>query len=75
MADTTQDNSISNPGQASRRRIPGLGWFRELRYGRSVSIDFFRRNAWLLISILVALLALMGLPQPEDMTGNDLVKF
>lgn len=61
MADTTQDNSIRNPGQASRRRIPGLGWFRELRYGRSVSIDFFRRNAWLLISILVALLALMGL--------------
>lgn len=37
------------------------GWLGGLRYGQSVSLNFFRRNAWLLISILVAVVALMGL--------------
>jgi len=37
------------------------GWMSDLRYGRSLSIDFFKRNAWLLLIILVATLSLIGL--------------
>ena len=33
----------------------------DLRFGRAVSIDFFKRNAWLLIAIMTALLSVMGL--------------
>lgn len=36
-------------------------WMSDLRYGRSLSLDFFRRNAWLLLIILVATLSLIGL--------------
>lgn len=32
-----------------------------LRYGQSVSLDFFKRNAWLLLAILTALISVMGL--------------
>lgn len=37
------------------------GWVADVRYGRSVSLDFFRRNAWLLMVFIVAILSLMGL--------------
>ncbi len=37
------------------------GWLSGLRYGQSVSLTFFRRNAWLLLTIIVSLVALMGL--------------
>lgn len=33
----------------------------DIRYGRSVSVDFFKTNAWLIMLILVAVLSLMGL--------------
>lgn len=33
----------------------------DMRFGRSVSLEFFRRNAWLLMVIVVALLSLIGL--------------
>lgn len=33
----------------------------ELRSGRAVSIEFFKRNAWLLIAIITALIGVMGL--------------
>lgn len=33
----------------------------DLRDGRAVSIEFFKRNAWILIAILTALIAVMGL--------------
>lgn len=33
----------------------------DMRYGRSLSIEFFRRNAWLLMLFVVAIIALMGL--------------
>lgn len=32
-----------------------------LRYGQTVSIDFFKRNAWLLLVIMTALISVMGL--------------
>lgn len=33
----------------------------ELRSGRAVSIEFFKRNAWLIIAIITALIGVMGL--------------
>lgn len=33
----------------------------ELRYGRSLSIEFFKSNAWLMLLFVVAILALIGL--------------
>lgn len=38
-----------------------FSWMREIRYGRSISADFFRQNAWLLLVFVVAVIALMGL--------------
>lgn len=32
-----------------------------LRYGQTVSIEFFKRNAWLLLVIMTALISVMGL--------------
>ena len=37
------------------------GWLQDMRYGRTVSLEFFRRNAWIITVFLVAVLALMGL--------------
>ena len=33
----------------------------DMRYGRSLSLEFFRQNAWLLMIFVVAIIALMGL--------------
>lgn len=32
-----------------------------LRFGKSVSLDFFKRNAWVLLATLTALISVMGL--------------
>ncbi|MDE5808089.1 MAG: hypothetical protein K2H76_08215 [Muribaculaceae bacterium] len=37
------------------------GWMSELRYGRSVSLEFFKTNAWLMLIFVVAMISLMGL--------------
>ena len=37
------------------------GWMNDVRYGRALSVDFFKNNAWLMVLIVVFLLALMGL--------------
>ena len=36
-------------------------WMNDIRYGRTLSVDFFRKNAWLLMIFMVAILSLMGL--------------
>ena len=36
-------------------------WISNLRGGRSVSLEFFKRNGWLLATILIVILSLMGL--------------
>ena len=33
----------------------------DLRDGRAVSLEFFKRNAWMIIAIITALIAVMGL--------------
>lgn len=36
-------------------------WLKDLRYGQSLSLEFFTYNAWILIVVLVAVLSLIGL--------------
>ncbi len=47
-------------------------WFNDLRYGRSVSLKFFKKNAWLLLSLLVAVVALMGLRYKTKAKMNEI---
>ncbi len=46
-----------------KKKIPHKtpGWVAELRYGQSISIEFFKTNAWLILVIVVIIVALMGL--------------
>lgn len=37
------------------------GFFNNLRYGQTVSVNFFRHNAWLLVAFIAVVLALMGM--------------
>lgn len=37
------------------------GLFSRLRYGQTFSLEFFKANAWLLLLIVVAMIALIGL--------------
>ena len=36
-------------------------WVNNLRYGQTVSLSFFRKNAWLLMIFIAIVLALMGM--------------
>ena len=53
----TQTENKKNNNQ--KRPIPA--WVADVRYGRSLSVEFFKRNAWLLMVFVVAILSLMGL--------------
>lgn len=44
-----------------KKNAQGYSWINELRYGRSISVEFFKSNAWLLLIIVVAVIALIGL--------------
>ena len=48
-------NNINNDKKKS------TGWINELRYGRSISLEFFKTHAWLMIVFVVAVISLMGL--------------
>lgn len=52
-----KDNKEQEPVKEKK----SLGILTDLRYGRSVSVEFFRANAWILMIIIAAVLALMGL--------------
>lgn len=45
----------------STRKKSGYSWVNEFRYGRSISVEFFKSNAWLLLIIVVAVIGLIGL--------------
>lgn len=45
----------------SEKKKGGYSWVQEFRYGRSISVEFFKNNAWLLLIIVVAVIALIGL--------------
>lgn len=59
MAKQGKKSDIPEARQAEKRQ--GYSWINEFRYGRSLSIDFFKNNAWLLLIIVVAVIALIGL--------------
>lgn len=47
--------------QRSKRLQGATGWLSDLRYGRTVSVNFFKANAWLLLLFVSVVLALMGM--------------
>lgn len=56
----TDKKNDSDSGKKAARKSPP-GWLKDIGYGQTVSLQFFKRNAWLLVSLLVAVVALMGL--------------
>ena len=51
----------SNNKEKKKLKLHSPEWMADMRYGRSLSVDFFRRNAWLLMVFIVSILSLMGL--------------
>lgn len=46
----------------SKKNVPlAKQWIKDLRYGQSLSLEFFSYNAWILVILLVAVLSLIGL--------------
>lgn len=60
-------SASAGPNKGSSKK-----WFNDLRYGRSVSLKFFKKNAWLLLSLLVAIVALMGLRYKTKTKMNEI---
>lgn len=62
-------NSKKNKNQEKDKKTKSKGKLKgvprdlmnDMRYGRSLSLEFFRQNAWLLMIFVVAIIALMGL--------------
>lgn len=54
---TDNDNNPDTPKQ----KKPSPAWVSDMRYGRSLSVEFFKKNAWLLMVFVVAVISLMGL--------------
>ncbi len=48
---------VEEPQEEEKR----YSWLQEFRYGRTISVEFFRHNAWLLLVLVVAVIALIGL--------------
>lgn len=55
------DKQASPQKETPQKSPQATSWVSELRYGRSISVEFFKSNAWLLVIIVVAVLALIGL--------------
>lgn len=56
---SAKTNKKKKTSKELKKKSPG--WVDELRYGQSISLEFFKTNAWLLMIIVVMILALMGL--------------
>lgn len=62
MGVTKKTGATPREKNKKQKKNPGgSSWVNELRYGRSLSVEFFKQNAWLLLIIVVSMLALMGL--------------
>lgn len=59
MADNKKDNDKKAKKEKTKRTAPS--WVSDVRYGQSLSVEFFKRNAWLLMILIMAMLSLMGL--------------
>lgn len=57
------NNKTKEPSAKKKKGLKGMprDLMNDMRYGRSLSLEFFRQNAWLLMLFVVAILALMGL--------------
>ena len=53
--------NINKKHNDSKKKKKSPGWVDELRYGQSISLEFFKTNAWLIMVIVVVIVALMGL--------------
>lgn len=53
--------NINKKKNDSKKKKKSPGWVDELRYGQSISLEFFKTNAWLIMVIVVMIVALMGL--------------
>lgn len=61
MSETdNKKNKKDKKARKGRTAVP-TSWISDVRYGRSMSVEFFKKNAWLLMIFVVAMLALMGL--------------
>lgn len=58
---TAQDSSVKKSGFGNSIKHSLKRNTDEIRSGQAVSLDFFKRNAWLVIAILTALVGVMGL--------------
>jgi len=56
-----QLNTQTENKKNNNQKRPTPAWVADVRYGRSLSVEFFKRNAWLLMVFVVAILSLMGL--------------
>lgn len=56
-----KEGAAAPKDKKKKKTSGGSSWLNELRYGRSLSIEFFKQNAWLLLMIVVTMIALMGL--------------
>ena len=54
-----QAEPVMDTNVKSNKKTPT--WISDFRYGQSLSVEFFRKNAWLLILLLVVILSLMGI--------------
>ncbi|MCM1369163.1 MAG: FtsL-like putative cell division protein [Candidatus Amulumruptor caecigallinarius] len=59
--ETNTEQCIADGNAKSRNAKSSPKWMSEARYGRSISLEFFKQNAWLLLIIVVAVIALIGL--------------
>ena len=55
------EEALDSTVNAKRDIKEKRSWIKDVRYGRSISVEFFKSNAWLLIIIVVSVIALMGL--------------
>ena len=58
MAKKKENTGTSKKG---KEKGNGYSWINELRYGRTLSLELFKQNSWLLLIFVVAIIALMGL--------------
>lgn len=58
--------------KSKEKKSSGTGWVSELRYGRSVSLEFFKTHAWLMLIFVVAVISLMGLRYKTKMKMSEI---
>ncbi len=47
--------------EKKKHKLQSPDWVADVRYGRTLSFDYFKQNAWLLMVFIVTILSLMGL--------------